>query len=95
MKIDSESLELLGLTLAAAFLAAVGRELGHEEPQKIRQIIGHTISNTVLGLVSGGLTLFFTDPHPLALIAVAAAIGTLGTDTASVLLRNYLERRAK
>lgn len=95
MKINPDTLEVIALMLGVAFLAAVGRELGNTDPRTVRQMIGHTISNTMIGLAAGGLCLFFSEPHPLALAAISAVIGTLGTDTAILLARKYLESRIK
>lgn len=95
MKIDRESIHMMGIFLAVAFVASVGRELGKDEPRSLGQIVGHVISNTILGLIAGGTLLFVTEPHPLALVAVSAAAGTLGTDTAALFIAKYLNKKTK
>lgn len=95
MKIDQDSLEMMAVLMGVAFLASVGRELSKDEPRTFWQIVGHVISNTVIGLVAGAVFLFVATPEPLVLVAISAAIGTLGTDTATILIRKYLEARGK
>lgn len=58
---------------------ALGQLLASEEKLTTRIIIGRTLSSIGLAISSGTLLLWFTDPHPLALIGVSAGLASLGT----------------
>ncbi|PCJ33021.1 MAG: hypothetical protein COA90_00925 [Gammaproteobacteria bacterium] len=93
IKIDPDTIETALILLGVAFLASIGKTLASSEPRTAKQAIGYAISNSILGLVSGAACLFVADPNALVLIAISAALGTLGTETASVLIRQYLESK--
>lgn len=95
MKLDKESIEMIIIFLSVACLASIGKELANDEPRTFWQIVGHVISNTILGLLAGATCLFIADPDPLALVAVSAAAGTLGTDTVALIIRKYLDKKVK
>lgn len=71
-------------------LTALGQLLASDEKLTPRIIIGRALSSVGLSISSGALLLWFTDPHPLALIGVSAGLASLGTSFLEKLIQKKL-----
>ena len=79
MKQEYNVWQLFGAMSMIGIITALGQLLASEEKLTCRIIIGRTLSSVGLAISSGAVMLWFTNPHPLALIGVSAGVASLGT----------------
>ena len=79
MKHEYSAWQVLSAMSMIGIITALGQLLASEEKLTCRIIIGRTLSSVGLAISSGAIMLWFTDPHPLALIGVSAGVASLGT----------------
>ena len=79
MKHEYSTWQLLSAMGVIGIITALGQLLASEEKLTYRIIIGRTLSSADLAISSGAVMLWFTNPHPLALIGVSAGAASLGT----------------
>ena len=79
MKQEYNVWQLFGAMSMIGIITALGQLLASEEKLTCRIIIGRTLSSVGLAISSGAIMLWFTNPHPLALIGVSAGVASLGT----------------
>lgn len=61
-----------------------------EERLTVRLVLGRTVLGSASSVLAGGVLLQIPDIHPLALIAIASALGILG----STFIENWLKNKA-
>ncbi len=61
-----------------------------EERLTVRLVLGRTILGSASSVLAGGVLLQIPNIHPLALIAIASALGILG----STFIENWLKNKA-
>ena len=69
-------------------LIGVSRLLVSSEPLSVRLIIGRTILGSVTSAIAGIVLIQFPDLSPVALVAIACALGILG----STFIEEYLKK---
>ena len=79
MKQEYSAWQILSAMSMIGIITALGQLLASEEKLTCRIIIGRTLSSVGLAISSGAIMLWFTNPHPLALIGVSAGVASLGT----------------
>ena len=79
MKQDHSTWQILSAMSMIGIITALGQLLASKEKLTWRIIIGRTLSSVGLAISSGAILLWFTNPHPLALIGVSAGAASLGT----------------
>ena len=79
MKQEHSTWQILCAMGVIGIITALGQLLASEEKLTCRIIIGRTLSSVGLAISSGAIMLWFTNPHPLALIGVSAGAASLGT----------------
>lgn len=79
MKQEYNTWQVLSAMSMIGIITALGKLLASEEKLTCRIIIGRTLSSVALAISSGAVMLWFTNPHPLALIGVSASAASLGT----------------
>lgn len=79
MKQEYSAWQILSAMSMIGIITALGQLLASEERLTCRIIIGRTLSSIGLAISAGTIMLWFTDPHPLALIGMSAGAASLGT----------------
>ena len=79
MKQEHSIWQILSAMGMIGIITALGQLLASKEKLTWRIIIGRTLSSVGLAISSGAILLWFTNPHPLALIGVSAGAASLGT----------------
>ena len=79
MKQEHSIWQILSAMGMIGIITALGQLLASGEKLTWRIIIGRTLSSVGLAISSGAIMLWFTGPHPLALIGVSAGAASLGT----------------
>jgi hypothetical protein len=79
MKQEYSAWQILSAMGMIGIITALGQLLASEERLTCRIIIGRTLSSIGLAVSAGTIMLWFTDPHPLALIGMSAGAASLGT----------------
>mgnify|MGYP003397069431 FL=1 len=69
-------------------LIGISRLLVSSEPLSVRLIIGRTILGSVTSAIAGIVLIQFPDLSPVALVAIACALGILG----STFIEEYLKK---
>ena len=90
MKQEYNAWQLLSAMSMIGIITALGQLLASEEKLTCRIIIGRTLSSVGLAISSGAIMLWFTDPHPLALIGVSAGAASLGPSFLEKLIQKKL-----
>lgn len=81
-----ETLAAMGLV---GGLIAIGQLLASQERLTPRIVIGRALSSIGLAVSAGGILLWISDPHPLALIGLSAGLASLGTS----FLERFLQKK--
>ena len=90
MKQEYNAWQLLSAMSMIGIITALGQLLASEEKLTCRIIIGRTLSSVGLAISSGAVMLWFTNPHPLALIGISAGAASLGTSFLERLIQKKL-----
>ena len=90
MKQEYSAWQILSAMSMIGIITALGQLLASEEKLTCRIIIGRTLSSVGLAISSGAVMLWFTNPHPLALIGVSAGVASLGTSFLERLIQKKL-----
>lgn len=90
MKQEHSLWELLSAMSMMGLITAFGQLLASEEKLTWRIIIGRTLSSVGLAISSGAILLWFSNPHPLALIGVSAGAASLGTSFLEKIIQKKL-----
>ena len=90
MKQEYNVWQLFGAMSMIGIITALGQLLASEEKLTCRIIIGRSLSSVGLAISSGAVMLWFTNPHPLALIGVSAGVASLGTSFLERLIQKKL-----
>ena len=77
MKQEYSTWQILSAMGMIGIITALGQLLTSKEKLTWRIIIGRTLSSVGLAISSGAILLWFTNPHPLALIGVSAGAASL------------------
>lgn len=90
MKQEYSAWQILSAMSMVGIITALGQLLASEEKLTCRIIIGRTLSSVGLAISSGAIMLWFTDPHPLALIGISAGVASLGTSFLEKIIQKKL-----
>ena len=90
MKQEYSAWQILSAMSMIGIITALGQLLASEEKLTCRIIIGRTLSSVGLAISSGAIMLWFTNPHPLALIGVSAGAASLGTSVLERIIQKKL-----
>ena len=90
MKQEYNVWHLFGAMSMIGIITSLGKLLASEEKLTCRIIIGRTLSSVGLAISSGAIMLWFTDPHPLALIGISAGVASLGTSFLEKIIQKKL-----
>lgn len=90
MKQEYNAWQILSAMSVVGMIIALGQLMASEEKLTWRIIIGRTLSSVGLAISSGAIMLWFTAPHPLALIGVSAGAASLGTSFLEKIIQKKL-----
>lgn len=84
-----ESMKMLWVFVVIGAVLGLGKLLASDEVLTVRLVIGRVLLGSGASTIAGVGLIWMPDLHPLALVAVSAALGIIGSAAIEAGLRKY------